>query len=149
MSRLLTQDVLAGLLFAAFGIAALIFGADLRMGTAARMGPGYVPNMLAWILIALGAFIAIRGALRGRPAIESLHWRPISLISLAVLAFAFLFQATGLLPALVALVVLAALASPESRRLETAVAAIALFLICIGVFKYGLGMPFTVIRGVW
>jgi hypothetical protein len=105
--------------------------------------------MLAWILIALGGFIALRGLVRRREVIESLHWRPILLISLAVLAFALLFQRAGLLPALVALVVLAALASPESRRLETVGVGVVLFAICIGAFKYGLGMTFDVIRGVW
>ena len=149
MRRLLSQDLLAGLLFAAFGVAALIFGADLRMGTAARMGPGYVPTWLAWILIALGGFIALRGLFRRREVIDSLHWRPILLISLAVLAFALLFQRAGLLPAMAVLVVLAALASPESRRLETVGVGLVLFAFCVGVFKYGLGMTFDVIRGVW
>lgn len=149
MRRLLSQDVLAGLMFAAFGAAGLILGADLRMGTAARMGPGYVPTLLSWILIALGAFIALRGLVRRYEVIESLHWRPIFFITLAVLAFALLFQSAGLLPALIALVALGALASPESRFSESIGVTLVLLAICIGVFKYGLGMIFDVIRGVW
>jgi hypothetical protein len=35
---LLTRDFWSGMLFAAFGIAALAFGHDLRIGSAARMG---------------------------------------------------------------------------------------------------------------
>ena len=149
MNRLVTQDVLAGALFAAFGVAALAFGTDLRVGTAARMGPGFVPNVLAWILIVLGGFIALRGLFRRHAVLESLHWRPIVMITLAIFVFAMMFERTGILPALVALVALAALGSPESRRLETVMVALVLFGICLGAFKYGLGMHFAVIRGVW
>ena len=149
MNRLVTQDFLAGVLFMAFGVAALAFGTDLRVGTAARMGPGFVPTALAWILIALGGFITIRGFFRRHEVLESLHWRPIALISVAIFVFALLFERTGILPALAAMVALAALASPESRRLETVMVALVLLVICVGAFKYGLGMQFTVIRGVW
>jgi hypothetical protein len=41
---LLTRDFWSGMLFAAFGIAALAFGHDLRIGSAARMGLGFVPH---------------------------------------------------------------------------------------------------------
>jgi hypothetical protein len=40
---LLTRDFWSGMLFAAFGIAALAFGHDLRIGSAARMELGFVP----------------------------------------------------------------------------------------------------------
>ena len=41
---LLTRDFWSGMLFAAFGIAALAFGHDLRIGSAARMELGFVPH---------------------------------------------------------------------------------------------------------
>jgi hypothetical protein len=41
---LLTRDFWSGMLFAAFGIAALAFGHDLRIGSAACMGRGFVPH---------------------------------------------------------------------------------------------------------
>src|SRR5437868_15346674 len=41
---LLTRDFWSGMLFAAFGIAALAFGHDLRIGSAARMGLGFVSH---------------------------------------------------------------------------------------------------------
>jgi len=31
------------------GAAALILGSDLRVGTTARMGPGFVPHAIGWI----------------------------------------------------------------------------------------------------
>ena len=39
---LTSKDFWSGLLFMGMGAAALIFGSDLRVGTAARMGPGFV-----------------------------------------------------------------------------------------------------------
>ena len=48
MSRLLSKDFLSGVMFIAFGLGALWFGRHLQMGTTVRMGPGYVPHMLAY-----------------------------------------------------------------------------------------------------
>ena len=58
---LVLRDIWAGALLAAFGVAALVFGADLAMGTARRMGPGYMPYGLAWLLVLCGAAVALRG----------------------------------------------------------------------------------------
>ena len=58
MSRLLSKDFLSGVMFIAFGLGALYFGRNLQMGTTVRMGPGYVPHMLAYIMMALGGIIA-------------------------------------------------------------------------------------------
>ena len=57
MNRLLTKDFLSGLMFVAFGLAALYFGQHLAVGTPVRMGPGYVPRMLSMILLALGVLV--------------------------------------------------------------------------------------------
>ena len=48
------KDFFAGLLFIAFGIAAIVIGSNYALGTAARMGPGYFPRILGILLIALG-----------------------------------------------------------------------------------------------
>ncbi|MBL0901623.1 MAG: tripartite tricarboxylate transporter TctB family protein, partial [Reyranella sp.] len=57
MNRLLSKDFLSGLMFIAFGLAALYFGQRLALGTPVRMGPGYVPRMLSLILLGLGSAI--------------------------------------------------------------------------------------------
>ena len=48
------KDFAAGLMFIAFGLAALIIGSDYPLGAAARMGPGYFPRTLGILLITLG-----------------------------------------------------------------------------------------------
>src|SRR3954464_6102253 len=70
------QDLWAGLLLAAFGVAALVFGADLAMGTARRMGPGYMPYGLAWLLVLCGGAVALRGVIAAGAAVEPMRLRP-------------------------------------------------------------------------
>ncbi len=58
MSRFLSKDFLSGVMFIAFGLVALWFGRHLALGTSVRMGPGYVPHMLADVMMVLGSCIA-------------------------------------------------------------------------------------------
>ncbi len=85
------------------GAAALILGNDLRVGTAARMGPGFIPHAIGWILIALGAAIAVEGFARDAEQVVRLHLRPASLIVLSVVVFALLLQPAGLILAMAAM----------------------------------------------
>ena len=59
MSRFLSKDLLSGLMFIAFGLGALYFGQKLALGTPVRMGPGYVPHMLSFIMLSLGSIIVL------------------------------------------------------------------------------------------
>ena len=59
MSRYLSKDFLSGVMFIAFGLVALWFGRHLALGTSVRMGPGYVPHMLADIMMVLGTIISL------------------------------------------------------------------------------------------
>src|ERR1700741_1293178 len=67
MERFL-RDLVAGLVFAAFGAAAIHFVREYPLGTAMHMGPGYFPAALGWILIAFGAFLCVRGLWRWVPS---------------------------------------------------------------------------------
>ena len=49
------KDFWAGVMFFAFGVAAIVIGTAYPVGTAARMGPGYFPRILGILLIVLGA----------------------------------------------------------------------------------------------
>ncbi len=59
LNRFLTKDFLSGAMFIAFGLLALYFGQKLAVGTPVRMGPGYVPRMLALIMMGLGGIISV------------------------------------------------------------------------------------------
>ena len=49
-----------GLMMAGFGAAALLLSSQYRMGTTARMGPGYFPAGLGGLLFLVGSVIAGR-----------------------------------------------------------------------------------------
>ncbi len=135
------QDLLAGLLFAAFGAAALWFGQSLALGAATRMGPGYLPTILGWLLIGLGGVIVVRSFLVNGVPIQKIHLRPQIMIIAALIAFALLVERFGLLAAAAAAVVLGSLGSREARPLETVVLAVVTALASVGLFIYLLGQP--------
>jgi len=149
VDRLFSKDLWSGLMFAGFGVLALVMGSNLAMGTAIRMGPGYVPRMLSYILIGLGIAIIVRAVIAPGDAIERLRWKPTTMITIGVLVFAMLFERAGLAPALVCLIFLAALGGQEFKLVETIVACMVLIALCIVIFKLGLGMNINIIRGVW
>jgi hypothetical protein len=149
LSRFLSKDFLSGVMFIAFGLTALYFGRNLATGTTVRMGPGYVPHMLSYIMLILGVLIAVIALFTGGERVESLKWRPITMVTIGIVAFALLFERTGMLPALVALVLIASWGGDEFKLWEVIANIVVLTIMCVIVFKVGLGMNISVINGVW
>ncbi len=149
MSRLLSKDFLSGVMFIAFGLVALYFGRNLQMGTTVRMGPGYVPHMLAYIMLALGGIIAVVALLTPGEITEAPKWKPITMVTVGIVCFALLFESAGLIPALVVLILIASLGGDEFKLTEVLFNMVVLSILCIAVFKVGLSMNISVIRGVW
>ena len=149
MSRLLSKDFLSGVMFIAFGLVALWFGRNLQMGTSVRMGPGYVPHMLAYIMLVLGLIIAVVALYRGSDPVEAPKWRPITMVTIGIIVFGLLFETTGMFPSLVALVLIASLGGDEFKLVEVIGNIIVLTILCVLVFKVGLQMNISVINGVW
>ncbi len=149
MSRLLSKDFLSGVMFIAFGLGALYFGRNLQMGTTVRMGPGYVPHMLAYIMMSLGGIITVVALVTQGERTEAPKWKPITMVTIGIVCFAALFERAGLLPALVALVLIASLGGEEFKLTEVLGNMVALAVLCVLVFKVGLGMNISIIAGVW
>ena len=103
MIRFLSKDLLSGLMFIAFGMTALYFGQKLALGTPVRMGPGYVPRMLAFILLCLGSVIVMVTLYRTADRAEKeRYWIPVAGLTVAVFAFSMIpwganFIATSIL----------------------------------------------------
>jgi hypothetical protein len=149
LNRFLSKDFLSGLLFIGFGLAALWFGRNLAMGTAVRMGPGYVPHMLAYIMIGLGFLIVVVALVTGSEPVDVPRWKPITLVTIGIFVFAALFERTGLFPALVALILIASYGGEEFKLTEVLGNIAVLTVLCVLVFKVGLSMNISVINGVW
>jgi len=128
---LVLRDIWAGALLAAFGVAALVFGADLAMGTARRMGPGYMPYGLAWLLVLCGA------------AVAPMRLRPFLGVLGGGVAFALVIDRGGILLASAGAILGAAAADRTSRWGEVAtLAAVSMALAAILFVKLlGLNIP--------
>lgn len=143
-----SSDFWAGIIYIAFGATALVAARDYGMGTALRMGPGYFPTVLAWILTAIGIVSAIRG-LRGKgEPVSALSLRGIILIAGPIVLFASLLRGTGLLVALPLLIITSAYASAHFKLGRTLLLAAGLTIFCSLVFIKGLGIPMPLL-GTW
>ena len=136
------KDVLGGLLLVAFGVLGLILGASLDMGTPLRMGPGFFPRVLSWLLVVLGGATAAQGAAAADAETATrIVWRPLVLITTAVVAFELLIDRAGLIAATVAVVVLGAIGGRDARAAEVGALA-AIMAICTAVlFVRVLNLP--------
>jgi len=135
------QDLGAAVVFVAIGLAGVYFGNNLSFGTAGRMGPGYFPIILSWIIVAVGAVLGLRALTIEGPRIEPVQLRPIVVIIAAVLMFGFLINAAGLAITAVLLTVLAAYARRDVNLAEAALLGIGLAAFTVVVFVYGLSQP--------
>jgi hypothetical protein len=111
------------------------------MGTAMRMGPGYFPMVLGWVLYGLGAFLLLRGVARGGAAV-TWDWRPLVLVAAAIVLFGFSVGRFGLVPALVVMLLVCAAAGRRYRFGEVLVLTAVLSALAVGVFVHALKLPF-------
>jgi hypothetical protein len=149
MDLLRNKDFLAGLIFFAFGLAALhIADLDYPMGSLTRMGPGNFPAGLGVILGLFGIFLMARGVgwPRGEARPASWDWRPVSRIVASMLAFGFLVPRLGLVPALVAMFFIA---SGMTRWREVIVLTVVMTAFAVLVFVYLLKLPFQLVPGFY
>ena len=137
------DDVVAGGIFVAVGLAFAIGARGYELGTAFRMGPGYVPLVLGGLLALLGLVVVVIGVRRWRasdePLTEASHhgavpWRAIALLTAAVFVFGAGVDPLGLIPALLVTTFLAGLADRDNSVLASAVIAVGLTAACVVIF---------------
>jgi len=109
------------------------------------MGAGYFPLVLGALLVVLGAVICATSLFIPGEKVEPIGLRPLLLVLTAIGAFAVSVDSIGLVAATLVMTLVAAAASPESRWREVVILSIALLGLSIGVFAYGLGLPFKLL----
>lgn len=138
-----SADFYTALLFILIGLVAVVIAAvNYPIGTAAHMGPGGFPIIIGGILILLGLIIGARALLLGGETISPFSMRALVLILGAVLIFAVSIESLGLLLATLALVFLSAYGGWEFRIREVSILYLVLVATAVGIFVYGLGVPF-------
>ena len=135
------QDFGSAILIILIGAAGVYFGSELTMGTAGRMGPGYFPRLLSWIIIAIGLFIGFKSLVIDGPPIQPPKLRPMLFVLTSILIFGYSMRVIGLALTAIILVFIAAHARRDVNYLETAIFAVGLSLGTILVFVYALGQP--------
>jgi hypothetical protein len=144
------RHVLAGLLFAAIGALGLWVSRNYPVGSALRMGTGYVPRLLCWLLIGLGGLVILQGARGPAPLIaeddSSLRasLRPLVVVTASLVSFALALEQLGLIVSIAILVGIASLATRELRIRETAATGAVLMLLSWAIFIRGLGLTIPV-----
>jgi hypothetical protein len=138
------QDFWAGILFVLAGGAALWVGRDYTLGTLTRMGPGYLPTILSWALVAIGGLLTIRALALNGPAIAPSRIMPQLFILAAIVVFALAIERLGLAPAVMLVAITAALASRDMRWVETIALALGVAALCVILFVHLLGQPFAI-----
>ena len=135
------RECVAGLLFMAVGGFALGIGRDYRVGTLVSMGPGYFPRVIALLLVVLGALVLVAGLRRTGPALAAWRLRPLLLVLASLAVFGACLETLGFLPAIVLLILVAAVAEPARPVLETAILILAMTALGWLVFIAGLDLP--------
>jgi hypothetical protein len=143
------KNVLAGLLFVTIAILGLWISRDYPIGTALRMGTGYVPRLLCWILLALGLLILLQGLRESRVAhrIENeagWGWRALIFVAASLVIFGLALERLGLVISIFLLTGAGALASRSLRPIETLIAALVLIALSWAIFIVGLGLTIPV-----
>lgn len=135
------RDIFAGLVLSVMGTAAALYAlSQYSLGTISRMGPGMMPVALGAILAAFGFAIAIPALFRRGTAAE-LRLRPFVVLSICILSFALLIEATGLIPAVFATAVIATFAENEVPLVKALVLGFSMSLLTWAIFILGLGLP--------
>jgi hypothetical protein len=123
------------------GIAFVVLARNYRLGTPARMGPGFFPTILGGILAALGLTLAIPALLRDGDRLAFPRLRPMVAILIAIIVFALLLAPLGFVLAAAALILIAGLAEPELRPLEHVGLTLFLIAFSVAIFVVALGLP--------
>jgi hypothetical protein len=142
--RINIPDLAFAVFLVALGALALALASTLSVGTAAAMGPGYVPRGLAVIIMIYGVALGVRAMLAGEAALPSMEWRPLLLILGSVAVFAIVLPIAGLALTSFVLVICAGYAAYDVRFRENLISAVALAAFAVVLFVMALGLPIPV-----
>ena len=141
------RDFWAAMLFAVISLVFLWQSTGLAMGTAARMGPAYMPRMLCILTLIVAAVLFVRSFRTGDGEPVHLSLRPMIIIPGAMFVFALALYPLGLVISVILSVIVASFSDKDSRPVEVALTAIFLAVFSVGVFAYGLGLNFPLWPG--
>ena len=140
------KDFWSGVMFLAIGIAfaAIVKYYEYPMGSSSRMGPGYFPFVLGIFMTLLGVAIVIESLATEGPPISKFAWKPLFWVLGAFVIFGLSAKFLGLVIAIILLVVISAYGGHEFKWKEALISSAILAASSVGVFVYGLKLPFPI-----
>lgn len=142
LSLLDNSNAICGLILMAFGVVFAIQSLGLEIGDALRMGPGYLPFVLALVLILLGSLILISAFRGARLKTGQLAWRGMLFVLPAPIFFGLTVRGLGFVPATFICSLYAAFASERMRPVTALLLALGITIFSTALFSYGLDLPF-------
>ncbi|WP_186767228.1 tripartite tricarboxylate transporter TctB family protein [Devosia ginsengisoli] len=145
------SDLLAALIFLAFGVVAITIGYGYGFGSLGALGSGAMPMLVGAGLCITGVAQLLQTAAARRTgqqfvsAFPTRELRPLLLILVALLAFGLLIDRLGLLPALAALVGISWFADTGGRKREMLAVLVCVVALIVAIFQFGLGIPFRLV----
>jgi putative tricarboxylic transport membrane protein len=138
---------LSGVMFLGIGAVAIYMAQDYPMGSALRMGPGYFPIVLGGIMGLFGIYELILGMMKPDPVKGNWSLRALVILPISAVIFGVLMEKAGFIPALIVLIIIAASAGSEFKLVEVLLSAVIITIASVGVFIYGLGLPYPLFSG--
>lgn len=138
------RDFWAGLLFLALGVAFALGASEHAMGSSKDPGPGYLPLALSGLMVALGAlilFLSLTFETDGGNPIGAIAWRPLWVITTAVVGFAWALPHWGLFITCTLTVAWTSLAAGKPHWPGLWWSCLLTPLAAYLVFVFGLGLP--------
>jgi uncharacterized membrane protein YhdT len=148
----LKRDYYAGALMVVLGVGAAIVGSGYKVGTLARMGPGFMPVMLGVGLAFMGLLIAGTAFASSEPddakfMPDNPQWFGWFCIIAGPVLFIILGEYGGMIPAVFACVFVCALGDKSGTYKSSALLAFGITVFGVLLFHI-LGIPFPLLRGV-
>lgn len=128
------KDVAAGVLLLLLAVVGLALNTEHSLGTARRMGPGYMPMLVFWIQVGLALLVLGVGLFSGPDRLDGWAWRELFLVLASLCVFALLLERAGLLVTIAATVSLSALADRDQKPVGVLALIIFLVVLCWWVF---------------
>jgi hypothetical protein len=139
------REVVAALVIVALGLFMAMEAQRYPFGVPQRMGPGFFPVVLGFLLVGLGTAIAIE-VRRTKTSPVPNPIRPFVMIIGGIVAFALILPRWGLLPATAALVLLSAAGDRPFRPVAACGTALVLVIGGYLLFVKAFGLPLSLLR---
>jgi hypothetical protein len=133
------QDLIGGVLLTAAGLFFALHAQRYGFGSAARMGPGYFPTVLGWVLAVLGVLVALPALFRKGPPVK-VQLGNFLFVMGALILFAFTLRTLGMVAATFLSAFVASLADRDITWKGRFLVSAGVTAITVLVFSMGLSM---------